>query len=142
MFACIFDVKKAEFLESKNPLSEAIKETARLCGTSSKSVRKIIKEKSLFGDFIGPSYSKVRYSVYEKLTIIQRDAIRSKVHEEMQRCTNKEEGAKYPTTKSLHEAIMSIDGMPKWSKITTYHCLRNMGFTWLQNHQERRPFKQ
>ena len=81
-------------MESKNPLLEAVKETARLCGTCSRSVRKTIKEKSLFGDFIGPPYSKIRYSVYEKLALIQRDAIRLKVHERMKKNAFKEEGVK------------------------------------------------
>ena len=52
-----------------------------------------------------------------------------KVHEEMKKVKDKVEGAIYPTTTALHEAIMSIPGMPKWGKTTTYNCLRNMGFS-------------
>ena len=51
-----------------------------------------------------------------------------KVHDEITRCLNKEEGVRYPTTKSLHDKIMKIDGLWKWSEKTTYHLLRQMGF--------------
>ena len=59
----------------------------------------------------------------------------AKEHEEIQKVRDKKEDACYPTTQSLHDAIMSIDGMPRWSKIMTYRVLRNMNFAWLENHE-------
>ena len=74
-------------------------------------------------------------STWEKLTIPQRDAIRKKVHDEITKCRNKEEGAIYPTNESLHKVIQTIPGLPKWSKTTTSKILRHLGFAWLKDHQ-------
>ena len=42
---------------------------------------------------MGPPYTRVRYRIYEKLTLVQRDAIRSKVHEEIQKVRDKKSDA-------------------------------------------------
>ena len=47
----------------------------------------------------------------------------STVHSKIKEYNSKEEGAQYPTTLSLHEAIMKIEGMPKWGKTTTHRLL-------------------
>ena len=57
------------------------------------------------------------------------------VHEEIQKCINKEDGATYPTTKSLHDKIQQIPGMKKFSPRTTHRILLAMGFKWLPSHQ-------
>ena len=54
MMLCIFDANKEEYADVKNPISTAIKKTAMLCGSTSMSVRKVLKEEALFGKLIGP----------------------------------------------------------------------------------------
>ena len=58
---------------------QAVKETARRYGTSASSVRKILKEKKIYGAVIDPPNTRVTYTAYEKLTLTQKDQIRKKV---------------------------------------------------------------
>ena len=52
-----------------------------------------------------------------------------KAHEEIRKCNEREEGAQYPTSGSLHKAIMKIPGLIwKWSKSTSYYILLHLGF--------------
>ena len=60
-------------------LTQAVKETARRYGTSSASVRKILKEKQYYNTVIDPPNTRVTYTAYEKLTLTQKDQIRKKV---------------------------------------------------------------
>ena len=54
----------------------------------------------------------------------------------MKKCRDKEEGALYPTTKILHEAIMKIPELKmKWGQYTTYRILMLMGFRYFKNIQ-------
>ena len=60
-------------------LFQAIRLTARYSGSSEKTIRNVIKEKLYFGDFIGRPYPKYKTSIFEKLTMEQKDAIRKAV---------------------------------------------------------------
>ena len=60
-------------------LFQAIRLTARYSGSSEKTIRNVIKEKLYFGDFIGRPYPKYKKSIFEKLTMEQKDAIRKAV---------------------------------------------------------------
>lgn len=108
--------------------SKAIKETSKLTKRSIKMVRMILKEKLIFGNVIGGPYSRTRKSIYEKLTPEQKDLIRSIVHNEMKKVLEKQDGAQYPTLATLHAAIMKHPDTPKWSKMTSYRILKQLGF--------------
>ena len=89
--------------------------------------------------------------MFEKLTIRQKDQIRERVsyhklskqkkvryngfslnfaqvHKIFLECIEKEDGAHYPTTTAVHEAVQQIPGMPKWCRATSYQILRCLGF--------------
>ena len=80
---------------------QAIAETSRISEKSIGIVRNVLKEKQIFGDVIGGPYLRVKKSFLDKLTIEQKEAIRSVVHDEMRKCLNKEEGARYPSVDSI-----------------------------------------
>ena len=82
-----------------NPESKAVKNTAKLFGSSSSTLRKVLKEKRLFGNVKGAPYPRDTLNLFDKLTVSQKDALRSTVHSEIKKCNLKEEGAKYPTTR-------------------------------------------
>ena len=46
----------------------------------------------------------------------------------MEKVLRKVPGTKLPTIKILHDVIIGIEGMPKWSPTTTYHVLKELGF--------------
>ena len=47
----------------------------------------------------------------------------------MKRCNDKEDDVSYPTTTSLHKAIMKLPEIPwTWRKSTTYDVLMHLGF--------------
>ena len=53
----------------------------------------------------------------------------TQVHAEMKRCNDKEDDVSYPTTTSLHKAIMKLPEIPwTWRKSTTYDILMHLGF--------------
>ena len=58
---------------------QAVRETARLYGTTPKSVRKILKEMKHFGNLVGPPYTRTTHTAYEKLSLSLKDEIRKKV---------------------------------------------------------------
>ena len=58
---------------------KVIKATARYTGSSEKTVRNVIKEFKLFNGFIGAPFSRIRKTIFEKLTTEQQDAIRRAV---------------------------------------------------------------
>ena len=120
---------------SKRPT--AIKTVATLFGTSRKMVRSILKEEQVDGKVIGGPYPKERQSCFEKLNIEQKDKLRSLVHDEMRKCLEKEEGARYPTVKSIHKSFHeysnATSAIPKWSLTTTFSVLEHLGFMYLQN---------
>ena len=129
---------------------KVIKATARYTGSSEKTVRNVIKEFKLFNGFVGGPFSRIRKTIFEKLTTEQQDAIRraviiistlynflnllstsryTQVHAEMKRCNDKEDDVSYPTTTSLHKAIMKLPEIPwTWRKSTTYDVLMHLGF--------------
>ena len=115
--------------------SMSIFKIAKSLGSSTTTIRKIVKEIAIKGDFVEGPYPKTSQTIFEKLTIPQRDAIRSRVHDEIRKVNNKEEGASFPTNKSLHEVIQKIPGIPKWSVSTTTRILRHLGFLWLKDNQ-------
>ena len=117
--------------------SKAIKKTAKYLRRSQKLVRRVLKEKLHFGDVIGGPYTRNTQTIFEKLSIEQKDLIRSIIHEEMRKCQNKEEGAQYPTIKTIHAAIHNHSNedtiLPKWSQTTTVEILKQLGFVLLAN---------
>ena len=115
--------------------SMSIFKIAKSLGSSTTTIRNIVKEFALKGDFLKGPNLKTSQTIFEKLTIPQRDAIRSRVHDEIRKVNNKEEGASFPTNKSLHELIQKIPGIPKWSVSTTKRILRHLGFKWLKDNQ-------
>ena len=47
----------------------------------------------------------------------------------MKKCNDKEDDVSYPTTTSLHKAIMKVPEIPwTWRKSTTYDILMHLGF--------------
>ena len=101
----------------------------------------ILKEYNTYEDVVGGPYLKNVPSIFDQLTIEQKDLFRTVVHNEMSKCKKKdplfEEDAKYPTVASIHKAMMEkmSDFMPfrKWSQMTTYRILRRLGFLNLEN---------
>ena len=71
IFLKIYSTNLEDFKEQqiKNPESQAVKNTARLYGTSSNTLRKILKEKRLYGDVKGSPYPRDTLTLFEKLTI-------------------------------------------------------------------------
>ena len=57
----------------------AIKTTSRVLGFSQKSVKNAIKEKIICGDFEGPPTRRKTLTIFEKLSLDMRDAIRKAV---------------------------------------------------------------
>ena len=123
------------FRGDNNSKGMAVKKTADAFGSSPTTVRKVLKEIMIKGKFTEGKSPRNSKSTWESLTIPQRDLIRKKVHDEISKCRNKEEGAIYPTNESLHKVIQTIPGLPKWSKTTTSKILRHLGFAWLKDHQ-------
>ena len=101
----IHDTHLQDLKDLENPTSAAVKNTAKLFGSSETTVRRVLKEDYLFGDVKGSPYPRDTLSLFEKLSISQKDALRQTVHQEIKKCIDKIEGAQYPTTKSLHDAI-------------------------------------
>ena len=52
----------------------------------------------------------------------------SQVHKIFLECIEKEDGAHYPTTTAVHEAVQQIPEMPKWCRATSYKILKCLGF--------------
>ena len=117
--------------------AKAVKTTARYCGRSEQMVRNIIKEKVATGNLLGGPYMRDKKSAFDKLTIEQRESIRSIIHSEMSKVKNKVDGATYPTVASIHAAIYRHSNtslsIPKWSQSTTYKILGHLGFRLLEN---------
>ena len=51
----------------------------------------------------------------------------------MRKCLEKQDGAHYPTVKSIHAAIMKRSDLPKWSRQTTFTILKLLRFSCLEN---------
>ena len=126
----IFDSKMVECCFKR---SKAILETSKTFGRSIAMVRSVIKEQKIFGNVLGGPYLKIGKSFFEKLTIDQRDIIRSAVHGELRKCLQKEEEARYPTVSSIHAALMKRNDLPKWSRMTTFRILKKLKFSCLNN---------
>ena len=133
----IYEENLQDFKDHKvpKPHAKAVKKTARSFGSSPTTLRNVVKEKGLFGNVRGAPYPRDTITIFEKLSVSQKDQLRTTVHNEIQKCISKEEGAIYPTTKSLHDAIMEIEGIPEWGKSTTYRILVRLGFAWLAHHE-------
>ena len=126
----IFDTK---MMECNFKRSKAVQETSRTFGRSEGLVRSVLKEKRIFGNVIGGPYSRIKKSIFQNLTIEQRDIIRSVVHDELRKCIQKEKDARYPTVDSIHAAIMKREDLPKWSRTTTHKILRLLKFSCLNS---------
>ena len=134
----ILDMIQNDMAKKGCKRATAIKTVAATFGTSTKMVRSIVKEKAVTDTVVGGPYPKIRQTCFEKLTIEQKDKLRSLVHDEMRKCLEKEENARYPTVKSIHTAFHNYSNessaIPKWSLSTTFKVLQHLGFMYLQNH--------
>ena len=128
----IFDVK---MMECNFKRTKAVKETSKTFGRTIPLVRSVIKEKLIFGNVIGGPYKRIKKSFFDNLTIKQRDIIRSAVHNEIRKCLDKVEGTQYPTTDSIHAALMSREDLPKWSRTATFRILKLLRFECKENHE-------
>ena len=126
-----------EMAENGRKRSKAIKEVAKIYGRTISIIRSVLKEKQVYGNVIGGPYSRMKKSTFEKLDLATRDALRGLVHEEMRKCKEKTEGARYPTVESIHAIFMDYSNahpeLPKWCRITSYHILEHLGFMHLEN---------
>ena len=43
-------------------------------------------------------------------------------------CNEKKEEAVFPTMKNIHARIQNLEGIPKWSFMTTYRIIAALGF--------------
>ena len=117
--------------------AKAMLVTAKYLRRSIKLVRRVVKEKLRLGEVFGDPHSRDTKSTFEKLSIEQKERIRSIIHEEMRKCQNKEVGAQYPTIDSIHTAIHQNSNadivLPKWERTTTVKILEELGFVFLAN---------
>ena len=125
------------YAENQQKRAKAVKKTAKYCGRSHQMVRNIVKEKVVTGTLAGGPYMRDRKSIFDTLTIEQRDLIRSIIHDEMRKCLDKVEGARYPTVATIHTAIHQHSNisttLPKWGQTTTFNILGHLGFRLLEN---------
>ena len=133
----ILRMVRNEIIENGRKRSKAIKETAKTFGRTISIVRSVLREMQVNGTVVGGPYTRFKKSTFEKFDLATKDALRALVHDEMRKCKEKTEGARYPTLESIHKVFHEYQNehpeLPKWGMQTTWNILDHLGIMHLEN---------